>query len=439
MPIDFNNRIGEEDTTIGTPSGIVSTSTPQNNPSMQGSGQFSNLQDYVRANEGARNATATRVGQDVASRYDTALAGVRSSVGQIGQQKQALDTQRNQFNTIVGGAGTSAITPEQIANARNLAMGVSSPDMSARDQASSISTQAELQKQQKANELKNIGSNSYNIQDYLRGIRANPSSSTRGELRLDEFLTRQTPEGATQLQNAVTKGTSLGANTELQDAMGGVNTSVSNLSPTALTDYVRQNRESYQTGLGNIDRTRAETVARERRNISDVGRSRSAYEGSVNNAIANDQELSGYVNAANEADAQIRRYNDTLAQVDQFAGTKNYPELKRIMDEFGIAPNESAVARNATAARNDIFRALQGMREQRANEIQQYNQAIENRKGQLTSGVQSTDPYYQYTQDVANASTRQNALRANEMARLQALYSMAGEDEAYRQYLAGGL
>jgi hypothetical protein len=439
MPIDYNSRVREEDTTIGTPSGIVSTSTAQSNPSMQGSGQFSNLQDYVRANEGAKNSTANRVGQDIGNRYNTALSGVRSSVGQIGEQKQALDTQRNQFNTVIGGAGTSSITPEQIANARNLAMGVSSPDMSARTQASNLSSQAEVQKQQKADELKNIGSGTYNIQDYLKGIRSNPSSSTRGELRLDEFLTRQTPEGATQLQNAATRGTALGANTELQTAMGGVNTSVANLSPTALTDYVRQNRGTYQAGLGDINRTRAESVARERRNISDVNASRAAYQNSLNNAIANDQTLAGYTGSVDEANALIRRYNDTLAQTDQFAGTRNFGELNRIVNEFGIAPDESAIGRNATAVRNDIFRGLQRLREQRGNEIQQYNQMIADRRNQLTSGVQATDPYSLYTQDVANASTRQNALRPDEMARLQALYSISGEDEAYRQYLAGGL
>jgi hypothetical protein len=222
--------------------------------------------------------------------------------------------------------------------------------------------------------------------------------------------------------------------------MGGVNASVANLSPTALTDYVRQNRGTYQAGLGDINRSRAESVARERRNISDVNASRDAYQNSLNNAIANDQTLAGYTGSVNQADAQIRRYNDTLAGTDQLAGTRNLGELRRIMNEFGITEDESANRRgDATAVRNDIFRGLQNLRSQRGSEMQQYNQMIADRRNQLTSGIQAVDPYYQYTQDVANASTRQNALRPDEMARLQALYSISGEDEAYRQYLAGGL
>ena len=443
MPIDYNARLDEEDTTVGTPSGIVSTSTPQNNPSMQGSGQFSNLQDYVRANEGSRNATATKVGEDVNSRYNTALSGITAGANQIGEKGQALTSQRNQFNTIVSGAGTSAITPEQIASARNMALGISGVNSSPRTEASQILSQREIERQGKASELQNIGAGS-GIQNYLRSVRSNPSNSTSGELRLDEFLTKQTPEGSSQLQNAATKGTSLAGNSQLQNAMNNVESSYAALSPQSLSEYVRQQRGDYQTGLGNIDRARVSRVATERRGVSDMDSARANYENSLSTARANDQALRDYAASVNQANSNIASYNNQIAQLDQFAGTRNNAELERIMRENAIAENEAGnvvgrFGNRSTALRNDAMRGLQSLREQRQAEIDASNRAIADREAQLAASVQSVDPYSLYNSDVANARTRQDALSSGELARLQALYSIAGDDQDYRNYLAGGL
>ena len=446
MAIDYNRRIQDEDTTIGTPSGIVSTSTSQTNPSTQSSGQFSNLQDYVNANAGERNSTANRVGQDITNKYNTALSGVTGAVGGVAQNKTALDTQRGNFNTVVSGAGVtgSAITPEQIASARNMAMGVTTPGVEQRQQANNLVTQAEATKQLKANELRNIGSGTYNIQDYLRGVRANPASSTGGELRLDEFLTKQTPEGSTKLQDAATKGASLASNTQLQDAMGQVEASYGNLNPTTLSDYVKQNRATYQTGLGPINKARASTIAMQNRGITDQNAARSLYESSVGAAKANDQNIKDYETAIEQAYGNINSYNNQISQADQYAGTGNEAKLDELLKLNNIATPETDAwdpryGTKATAMRNDLVKGLQSLRTQRASDVESRRQAIRARQDEVTSGIQAVNPYYQYTQDVARAKTRENALRSSEMARLQALYSIAGDDQDYRNYLAGGL
>ncbi|CAB4157365.1 hypothetical protein UFOVP683_18 [uncultured Caudovirales phage] len=443
MPIDYNRRVQDEDTTVGTPSGVITTATSQANPSMQGSGQFSNLQDYIKANEGANNATASRVGSDIENRYGSALENINTGVSQIGQKKGEIDAQRNQFNDVVSGAGTSSITAAQIANARNMAMGVSGVNEAPRLQANQMGAQFEQERQSKANELKNIGSG-VGIQDYLRGVRSNPSSSTTGELRLDEFLTRQTPEGANQLQNAVSRGSQVAANQQIGNAIGGVEASYANLSPTSLSDYVRQQRGSYQTGLGNVNRSRASTLAMERRGISDINAAKTAYENSLATARANDQALRAFAASAAEANRNISAYNNDIAQADQLAGTGNTARLAQLMSQYGIGANESAnvdtrYGNRATAMRNDLMRGLQSLRSAKAAEIESANKSTATRQAELAASIQATDPYSLYNTDVANVRTRQDALRANEMARLQALYSLSGEDEAYRNYLTGGI
>lgn len=443
MPLDYNARLDEEDTTVGTPSGIVSTTTPQNNPSMQGSGQFSNLQDYVRANEGAKNTTATKVGQDINSRYNTALSGITSGVAQIGEKQAALSSQRNQFNDIVSGAGTQSITPEQIASARNMALGISGVNSAPRSEASQLLTQKETEKQSKASELQNIGTGS-SIQNYLRSIRANPSNSTSGELRLDEFLTRQTPEGSSKLQEAASKANLLSTNNQLQNAMTGVESAYGTLSPQSLSDYVRQQRTAYQTGLGSLNRDRVSQVSSERRGVSDVDAARANYESSLAAARANDKALRDYAASINQANQNISSYNNQIAQLDQLAGNRNTAELERIMRENAIAEDEAAnlVARfgnRSTALRNDAMRGLQSLRSQRQAEIDAANAAIAERDRQVVAATQAVDPYSLYNADIANATTRESALRNSELARLQALFSLSGEDQLYRDYLSGGL
>lgn len=443
MPVDYNRRIQDEDTTIGTPSGIVSTTTPQTSPSSQGSGQFSNLQDYIRANEGDRNYTASRVGEDIGNKYQSAISDINQSVGQIGQNRQALDTQRNQFNSVVAGAGTNAITPEQIANARNMALGISGTDFSPKEQASSTMTEAEAKRQSRASELKNIGSGSA-IQEYLKSVRSNPSSSTAGETRLDEFLTRQTPEGSSQLQSASSKASDLEKNRQLQDAMKEVESSYGQLTPGSLSDYVRKAREGYQTGLGDVNKKRASQVSMERRGISDLNQARAAYENSLATARANDQSLANYAASVNQANQLISQYNDIIGQAPGLGRSGNVQRLQELMNAYGIQPDslnnvDPRYGTRATAAENDLVGGLGSLRSQRYAEIDAANRAIAEREAAILSNIQSSDPYSLYSSDIANARTREASLRPEELARLQALYSLSGEDQAYRNYITGGI
>jgi hypothetical protein len=446
MPIDYNNRLEEEeDTTVGTPSGIVSTGTAQTNPSTQGSGQFSNLQDYIKSSEGQRNTTASKVGQDVENRYNTAISGIKEDANQIEQNRNSFDAQRNQFNNIVSGAGTGTITPDQIASARNLAMGISSPDYSARDSASNLLAQSEMTKQQKANELKNIGSGALNIQDYLKGIKPNLSTSTRGELRLDEFLTRQTPEGSNQLQTAFSRGENLAANQDLQNAMGTVNSSIANLDRNTLSDYVKSNRGNYFNTLGDVNKQRASTLKMENRGITDLNQARNMYDTNLQNTISNDKDLKDYADAIQRGESDISKYNNEINQLNKtdFNESKDQAlERKRnVLRSYGIQPVEanSIDSTDETALYNDAMRGLQSLRGKIGSETIGYRGKKDEREADLRSSIQSSDPYHKYLSDMSKSLTRQDALRANEQARLQALYSLSGEEEAYRNYLAGGL
>ena len=182
----------------------------------------------------------------------------------------------------------------------------------------------------------------------------------------------------------------------------------------------------------------------ERRGISDINAAKTAYENSLATARANDQALKDYASSIVESNRNISAYNNDIAQADQLAGTGNTARLAQLMSQYGIGANESAnvdarYGNRATAMRNDLMRGLQSLRGARAAEIESANKSTATRQAELAASTQATDPYSLYNTDVANVRTRQDALRANEMARLQALYSLSGEDEAYRNYLAGGI
>lgn len=197
--------------TLGQGSGTFGANAQQRkNIAQGGSGRFTNLQQYVQANE-ANNPNAQLLQREGQARQ-----------GELGTRQQEFTRQaepiKTGFETIRSGQQfvQSALdnptqivkTPSNIqrfAGYRTQGIGdIETPYNQLQAARGTLGTQQE----QLASGLETIQRDPNALQNYLQSQRANPSLATRGENVLDRFLTQSTESG----QKALTElGTTAGA------------------------------------------------------------------------------------------------------------------------------------------------------------------------------------------------------------------------------------
>jgi hypothetical protein len=183
---------------IGEQSGTFGANAQQRRNINQqgGSGRFTNLQQYVQANE-SNNPNARLLQREAQTRQ-----------GELGTKQAQFTTQatpiKTGFETVRSGQQfvqsalqdpTQYVTPErleQFAGYRTSGVGdIETPYNQLQSLRSGLGTQQE----QLASGLETIQSNPTALQNFIQSQRVNPALATRGENVLDRFLTQSTQSG----------------------------------------------------------------------------------------------------------------------------------------------------------------------------------------------------------------------------------------------------
>ncbi|NDG33598.1 hypothetical protein EB118_26520, partial [bacterium] len=197
---------------LGEQSGTFGANAQQRrNINQQGnSGRFTNLQQYIQANE-ANNPNARLLQREAQAKQ-----------GELGTKQAQFTTQatpiKTGFETIRSGQQfvqnalenpTQYVTPErlqQFAGYRTSGVGdIETPYNQLQALRSGLGTQQE----QLASGLETIKSIPTALQNYIQSQRANPSLATRGENVLDRFLTQSTQSGQQAIEGLGTTATAI--------------------------------------------------------------------------------------------------------------------------------------------------------------------------------------------------------------------------------------
>lgn len=263
MPItqlqpDLNQNISQAPT-LGMMSGTLGSGGQQRrNVSQKGSG-FTNLQQYVTANEGNRNP------QIIAQRQQQANTA-------LGQAQQGFQTQAETAKTgLEGIQGTQQFVQNAITNPTDV---VKTPENLARFTAlrkgeesianpTDIYNQYNLAKTGLQSQQQNLGTGlqrdvTTNLQDYIKSKRLNPELATQGENILDRFLTESTQSGQNAIQSAIQRSNAI-QQAQIPTVANQVETLRSQLSPNYLNSADIQNAintpaQAEENYLKNLDK-----------------------------------------------------------------------------------------------------------------------------------------------------------------------------------------
>ncbi len=183
--------------TLGEQSGTFGAGVQQRkNIAQGGSGRFTNLQQYIQANE-ANNPNARLLQTEAQTRQGELGTKQQQFVSQATPIKTGLETIRSgqQFVQSALENPTQYATPErleQFKGYRESGVGdIETPFNQFQALRSGLGTQQE----QLASGLETIKSTPTALQNFIQSQRANPALATRGENILDRFLTQSTQSG----------------------------------------------------------------------------------------------------------------------------------------------------------------------------------------------------------------------------------------------------
>ena len=183
--------------TLGEQSGTFGAGVQQRkNIAQGGSGRFTNLQQYIQANE-ANNPNAGLLQREAQARQGELGTKQQQFTSQAAPIKTGLETVRSgqQFVQSALADPTQYTTPErleQFKGYRESGIGdVETPFNQFQALRSGLGTQQE----QLASGLETIKSTPTALQNFIQSQRVNPALATRGENVLDRFLTQSTQSG----------------------------------------------------------------------------------------------------------------------------------------------------------------------------------------------------------------------------------------------------
>jgi hypothetical protein len=401
----------------GGQSGIISPQSPQTNAKAVGSGQFTNLADYITANQGASQNLGSAIESDVQNKASTAQNQFQQTVNQnkpVAQEfGQARSTFQDYFNR-------PSLSESDVQNATNLRTGNTNYQNKYNSAIQNINTAKTGYNTEKQN-LSNLGQGK-TLTSYLKGFGENPSAKTMGEVGLTRFLVNQTQPGQKALQTANTVAENMQANpqADIQEISNAYN----QISPEALQGYSDTQRQNYIGSLGTIDKNRAGRNIASNLGISDLTAEQNSYKQQMQDLQNARQQYGQRQNAINNINNLSKEQIENLLQeeIDNSKGKERTGVL--LPGLAGADPNtvyrgEQAMIGGKYADPKEINRTnLKGRFESYLPTLQQqqsdYQKALESNK------------YNQYQSQLANANTVSSALNTNEVARLQALQKLSG-------------
>ena len=414
---------------IGEQSGTFGANAQQRRNINQqgGSGRFTNLQQYVQANE-ANNPNARLLQREAQTRQ-----------GELGTKQAQYSSQANPLvrtglETIKSGQQfvqsalqdpTQYVTPERLQQFSGYRQGGTGNIESIYNQLNPLKSGLTSEQERIASGLESIKSSPTAIQNFIQSQRVNPALATRGENVLDRFLTQSTQSG----QEAITGlGTTAGAIRQAQapsipseiealrtQVQAGplTNVDINNLITAQTTpeeEYVRNLNNLYvaqNVGLG-----------------SNLGEDKIQYSSDVLQI-----PLMDYVKPQNLGTATQSSINEAKKQYDAYNNFLN----RRQELESEIAQkdkNQQSFDWNVANANYDVGFAIENAEKSRANK--NTLQKLKNEKSQLLRQSNNLDVskvpvYQQYLNQLGK--TKQQLLSEYDptrLSRIQALQQLAG-------------
>jgi hypothetical protein len=401
----------------GGQSGIISPQSPQTNAKAVGSGQFTNLADYITANKGGAEALGSGIESDIQNKASMAQNQLQQTVNQNKPIAQEFGQARSNFQNYFS---QPSLSQSDVQNATNLRTGNTDYQNKYNTAIQNINTAKTGYNTQKEN-LSNLGQGK-TLTSYLKGFGENPSAKTMGEVGLSKFLVNQTQPGQRALQTANTIAQNMQANpqTDIQEISNAYN----QITPDALQGYSDTQRQNYINSLGNIDKNRAGRTIASNLGISDLNQEQNTYKQQMQNLQNARQQYGQRQNAINNINNLSKDQIENLLQeeIDKSGGKQRTGVL--LPGLAGADPNtvyrgEQTMIGGKYADPYEINRTnLKGRYESYLPTLQQqqadYQAALESNK------------YNQYQSQLANANTVSSALNPNEVARLQALQQLSG-------------
>jgi hypothetical protein len=399
--------------TLGRMSGSISQGGggQRRNVSQRGSG-FTNLQQYVTANENNANPELVR--------QRTAQAGTGLQQAQTGFENVAKQAQTG----LQGIQGVNTFVQDVLADPTKAAANKESLQrfQALRTGTEKIEnptevfqpfTQArsgfESQREQLAGGLRRDVTGT-GLQEFIRSQRANPSLATQGENILDRFLTESTTAGKTALQQA-------------QERAGEIQaTQIPGIS--AEVEALRQQVEPLQFRTQQGIQSGINPLVKEQENF---------ITGLNRNYVA--QQLGLNVDDAQYIRQQADKYNQNINEIQGMIASGNQ-ELNNLNNAIN---NENAIITSPTTSPEDKQRARINI-ERFRNQAREREQAINRDANYLQSQREGRDIYLARNQPILNklntynqnvGLTKQQLLQQydpNRLARVQALQSLSGLD-----------
>ena len=421
--------------TLGMGSGTFGANAQQRkNIAQGGSGRFTNLQQYVQANE-ANNPNAQLLQREATARQ-----------GELGTRQQEFVKQaepiKTGFQAIRSGqqfVQSALDNPTQIvqdpsniqrfAGYRTQGIGdIETPYNQLQTARGTLGTQ----QQQLASGLETIQRDPNALQNYLQSQRANPSLATRGENVLDRFLTQSTESGQRAIAGL---GTTAGAirSSQAPSIIGDIETlrtqaqgkplssaDVGNLLTGKIApeeQFVRSINPEYVSGRIGVNPEDAKYI------VGQINKSQENQANLQNTINIHNREIDNLNKSINAERSAIAKYEDIIKN------SKNGEEIK------------NAKENKANAQSNIDFDT---------RELQKRNEAKRPFEFDLNAQQRWLNQYSSRNQDIVNkyntylnrlGSTKQDILKEYDptrLSRIQALQQLAGTNQ-FNSLLTGGI
>jgi len=381
------------------------------NVSQRGSG-FTNLQQYVTANE--NNANPEIVRQRTAQ-AGTGLQQAQTGFENVAQQARTGLQGIQGVNTFVGNVlrDPTAAAADKANLQRFQALRTGTERIANPTDVLQPFTQAqtgfESQREQLAGGLR-TDTTGTGLQNYIRSQRANPSLATQGENVLDRFLTESTTAGKTALQQAQERAGQIQA-TQLPGISGEVEALRQQVEPLQF-----RTKEAIQTGINPLVREQENFITGLNKNyvaqqlglnVGDAEYIKQQADKYTQNVI----EIQGAIDQHNKA---LNDLNNSITNEQSVVDNPKKSDADKSAAKINLAKDKRAKAEREQALSRDV--AYQNSQKTGQGAYLQRNQPI-------------LDKLNAYNTNIGN--TRQQLLQAYDLPRLQrvqALQSLSGQD-----------
>ena len=401
----------------------------------KGSGRFTNLQSYIRANEpesGELNPNARLIQQRVGQAQTGAESGLGAFRTAQTEAQKGLEGIRERGQLVE----SAFKSPEEFIKQtpqleRFTALRTGAENIPT---AQSLLSPLEQSQQQLQSTRQNLATGLQTditgggLQEYLRSQRAKPELATRGESQLDRFIAEQTPGGIAQLEAGrkqaetlqALQPESLASQQELASQIG----QMPFISQSAIQNELAKKRQEQEQFLQTI-------------NPSYVQEKTGMLE-RTSSPNYTDLEVAKY------ATDQINKYNENKNNLQNEINMHNQ-EIQKLDNAINF---ENAVVENPKTSYEDKSRARENLRNYNKQK-QERMQALNNAQSDINSQTNWYNDYISRNQNILNKySNYLNQLNLNRqqllqqydpsrLSRIQALGQLAGQ--GYEDILNRGI